>query len=92
MNNMPVGGGNKVNYEIGGFDQKTGRIYIVLGVAVIVALVFWWWWVSRQAIEAPQITSEAPAELEDVNQELEGLDIGDINEEFKQIDQELDTL
>jgi len=35
---------------------------------------------------------EAPLDTSDISQELEGLDIGDINEEFEQIDQELNTL
>lgn len=60
------------------------KLYIIIAI-IVAALVGFWWWSSRQAVQTPFDTSN-------INQELEDLDVGDINTEFKQIDQELDTL
>lgn len=64
--------------------MMTKKLYIIIAIVIVVALVGWWW-SSRQAVQTPFDTSN-------INQELEDLDVGDINTEFKQIDQELDTL
>lgn len=62
------------------------KLYIIIAIVVAAALVGFWWWSSRQsAVEAPLDTS-------DINQDLEGLDVDNLDAEFKQIDQDLDTL
>ena len=64
--------------------DKNKITYIVIAVAVVAA--FFWWWSSRQA------RVEAPLDTSDINRELEGLDVNDLESEFQQKDQELDTL
>lgn len=61
------------------------KLYTIVAIVAVLSLIGFWWWSSRQAVEEPLDTS-------DINQELEGLNVGDINTEFEQIDQELDTL
>lgn len=62
------------------------KLYIIIAVIVVAALVGFWWWSGRQsAIEAPLDTS-------DINRDLEGLDVNNLDAEFKQIDQELNNL
>lgn len=66
---------------------------IVIAVAV---LVFFWLnsslrcggllqWVTRCSIEIPSNTNG-------IDQDLEGLDVNNLDTEFQQVDQELDTL
>ena len=64
--------------------DKKKIIYIVIAVAV--AAAFFWWWSSRQA------SVEAPLDTSDINQDLEGLDVNNLDNEFEQIDQELNNL
>lgn len=64
----------------------TKKLYIIIVVIVAAVLVVYWRWSFKQlAIEAPLNTS-------DINLELEGLDVNNLDDEFEQIDQELDTL
>ena len=60
------------------------KLYIIILVVVVAALA--WWWSQRQA------EVEAPLETSDINQELEGLDVNNLDAEFKQIDQDLNAL
>ena len=60
------------------------KVYIVVVIAAAAAL-FLWWWSSRQAVETP-------SDVSDINKELEGLNPNDLDKEFQQIDQDLNTL
>lgn len=62
------------------------KLYIIIAIIVAAALVGFWWWSSRQSVV------EAPLDTSDINQDLEGLDVNNLDAEFKQIDQDLDTL
>lgn len=61
------------------------KLYIIV-IIVVAAVLAWWWWSSRQA------EVEAPLETSDINQELEGLDVNNLDAEFQQIDQDLNAL
>lgn len=63
-------------------NKKT--LYLVVIVVAAVVLAFWWW-SSRGGVEAP-------SEVSDINQELEGLNASDIDQEFQQVDQDLNAL
>ena len=63
----------------------TNKKSILIIVIIAVALLAFWWWSARQAVEAPP-------DAGDINQELEGLDVNNLDDEFQQIDQDLDTL
>ena len=60
------------------------KLYIIIIVVVAIVLVFWWW-SSRQV-------SELPLSTDDLNKEVQELDVNNIDEEFQQIDQELENL
>ncbi|OGN02514.1 MAG: hypothetical protein A2655_02205 [Candidatus Yanofskybacteria bacterium RIFCSPHIGHO2_01_FULL_43_42] len=60
------------------------KSYIIAAAVLIVVVVFWWW--SRQA------NVETPLETNDINQELEGLDVNNLDDEFKEINKEVETL
>lgn len=98
MGNMQAGGGNNMNYGMGDSGQKANIIHIFLAVGVVIALALWLWLTSKQVYitdlpEVPQTMPGLPDTLENVDQELQGIDLqGDMNVEFQQIDQELDTL
>lgn len=61
------------------------KLYIVVVVAVVVALSFWWWSSRRASVQVP-------LDGGDINQDLKDLDINNPDEEFKQIDQDLNNL
>ncbi|HXK41134.1 MAG TPA: hypothetical protein VJ046_03520 [Candidatus Paceibacterota bacterium] len=65
--------------------DKNKITYIVIAVAVVAAF-WWWWWSSRQA------RVEAPLDTSDINQELEGLDVNNLDAEFEEINKEIETL
>ena len=94
-NNMQVGGGNNMSYGIGDFGQKANIIHIFLAIGVVIALALWLWLTSKQVVvpsDFPEVPG-LPNTLEDVNQEIQDINLdGDMNAEFEQIDQELDTL
>lgn len=61
------------------------KLYIVVIIAIAVVLMFWWWSSRQAGVETPLNTS-------DINQDLNELNVGDVDQEFKTIDQELNTL
>ncbi|MEK7603885.1 MAG: hypothetical protein AAB461_02065 [Patescibacteria group bacterium] len=94
INNMRAGGGNNMSYGMGDSGQKANIIHIFLAVGVVIALALWLWLTSKQIYltDLPTLPG-LPDTLEVINQELQGIDLqGDMNVEFQQIDQELDTL
>ncbi|MBI4158344.1 MAG: hypothetical protein HY505_01870 [Candidatus Yanofskybacteria bacterium] len=60
------------------------KVIWALVIAVVAAFFGWWW--SRQA------RIEAPLDASDINQELEGLDVNNLDAEFEEINKELETL
>lgn len=70
--------------------NKSTVLVIVLAVAV---LAFIFWWISR-APESEQgaVPTPIPTPADEILQEVEQLDTGNVDSEFQQIDQELDTL
>lgn len=68
---------------------KTMKIVIAIIVLVIVAFLIWWW-----RAEAP--TAPAPTAAEDTSgaimQDLEGIDIGNIDQELESINTDLNSL
>ena len=95
-NGMQVGGRNNMSYGMGDSGQKANVIHILLAVGVVVRLAFWLWLTSKQVGMELPVLPETPGPqntLEDVNQEIQGINLeGDMNAEFEQIDQELNTL
>ena len=60
---------------------------LIWGLVIIaVVAAFFWWWSSRQA------RVEAPLDTSDINQELEGLDVNNLDDEFEEINKEIETL
>lgn len=92
INNMPVGAESNTAYGVNDPGRKDRTPYLVATVVVVVVLAFVWWWFSRPDIQSPALTPEAALGLEQINQDLDELDIGDLDKEFDQIDQDLDTL
>ena len=83
-----------MSYGMGDSGQKANIIHIFLAVGVVIALALWLWLTSKQIYltDLPTLPG-LPDTLEVINQELQGIDLqGDMNVEFQQIDQELDTL
>ncbi|MDP3731181.1 MAG: hypothetical protein Q8R34_01655 [bacterium] len=76
----------------GSGHKKASASLIILAVAVLALII---WWVS-QAPEmeetATPTTTPTPAVQDELLQEADELDLGDIDSEFQQIDQELNTL
>jgi len=78
-------------------SNSTGKnkhtMYITIAVIAAAALAFFWW-SQRPGVGEPALTPtpEIPAELEAINQDLENLNLNDLDTEFQEIDQELDTL
>jgi len=75
-------------------ETKKGAIStLILVLIVLVILVGVWYWWSRKTVP-PQPTP--PSTKEDstltINQELEGIDIGNLDKEFQEIDQDLNSL
>lgn len=70
--------------------KKSTVLVIILAVAV---LAFIFWWVSRAPQTVPTVTPTATATVqEETLQEVNELDLGDVDSEFQQIDQDLNTL
>jgi len=72
----------------------------LIGVVVVVVIAFAWWMMANQpaeikvveevqVTEAPEITEETVVEVET---ELDGLDYGNLDAEFEELDAELDNL
>jgi flagellar basal body-associated protein FliL len=79
--------------------KKSSIVQIVLAIVVIVVLAGVWYW-ARKSIVRPISPPTKPVEKvtpkEDstaaINQELEGIGILDLEGEFKEIDQDLNSL
>jgi len=60
--------------------------FIIIVIVLVAGLLYWWWssgWLSRRA----PLNNTG-----DIERELNGLDVNNLDGEFKQIDQELNTL
>ena len=73
-------------------NKKTVLITVMSGVIVLGVLVWW----MRQP-QAPQQAGVSPTPVSDtesaaINQDLEGIDVGDLNAEFNAIDSDLQGL
>ena len=62
------------------------KLYIIIIIVVVVAVLAWWWWSQRRAEVG------TPLDTSDINQELQGLDVNNLDAEFQQIDQDLQGL
>lgn len=58
-------------------------------IVIIAAAILAWW---RLGMPLPEILQGEPSEVGDINQELDSLNTGDINPEFQQIDQDVNSL
>ena len=75
-------------------NNKKKNVLIALAVLAAAVVLGIWWWRSQPSnvfnISAPPTV--APDSSSAINQEVEGLDIGDLDAEFQQIDAELNQL
>lgn len=75
-------------------NKKT--LWIIIAVAVVVAGLAWYF--SAMQVDSPQLpvptpTPEVEAQLDSqLNTEVENIDLGDLDTEFKEIDNDLNSL
>ena len=74
--------------------KKASLPVIILAVAVLALII---WWVSRapqleQAVVPTPTPTPTPAVQDELLQEADQLDLGNPDQEFEEIDQELNTL
>lgn len=68
-------------------------LVIVIVIIVLVALGLWWFRASAPApAPAPGGQAGAPAAEDSFVQEVDSLNLGDLDSEFQEIDQDLQTL
>ncbi len=73
---------------------------IIIAVLVLIGLGFWLWQSNVQAPAAPAKTSEPTSPTTGlsqdntaiISQEIQNIDLGDINADFKEIDKDLQGL
>lgn len=73
-------------------DKKTVFITVIAGLVVLGVLIWW----MRQP-QAPQQTGVSPTPILDdesaaINQDIDSIDVGSLNEEFNAIDADLQGL
>lgn len=61
------------------------KLYIIIVVVAVAALVYWWW--SSKQVSVPE-----PSDTSDINQELNALEVNDLDNEFEEINKDLETL
>jgi len=72
-------------------NKKVSAPLIILAVAVLGFII---WWVSR-APQTEQVVYPTPTPTpvqDEIQTEVDQLDLGDIDQEFEEVDQELNTL
>lgn len=79
------------------FNQKKGHWTVAVVVIVaVVGLFLVWWYVDRMGFNPlPSVGVGTPSEetkINQINQELERVDVGDLDAEFEAIDSDLNSL
>ena len=74
--------------------MNTKNIVLLIGIAVVAVLLFWFW--QQGVIPFGQQTEE-PAGIEgdttqEIQQQLDEVDLGDLDAEFQDIDKDLESL
>ena len=68
-------------------NKNTVWLTVIAGVLVLGALL---WWLRGAQFSQQAVTSPTPdAETSAINQDLEGINVGDLNAEFDAIDKDL---
>jgi FtsZ-interacting cell division protein ZipA len=74
------------------------KTLIIILAIIIVAILVWYWWSSsssapQQQETSPTVQNPAPNDTTSaINKELEGIDLGDLDREFQNIDSDLNSL
>lgn len=65
---------------------------VLIVVAVIVIALLLWWGLSQRQDATTGENTEAGLETEDVTNEIDSLDTGDIDKEFMEVDKDINSL
>ena len=70
--------------------MKKNILWIVI---IVIAAVLIWWFMSGQRANGPATTGPTGGDTtQEIAQDLQGLDTGDLDKEFQGIDQDLNQL
>lgn len=88
---------NIENVSSGGKTQKSKTTIVIAAIVIIIVLVAIWFWKVNNSVEkidegAFNETSTIGDTTEEINQQLEGIAPGDLEQEFKDIDADLNNL
>ena len=88
-NNMP-----SIEPVKDGGQKKDFSLPLMVLAAAVLALIIWW--VARapaeEVVVATPTPTSTPVVKDEIQMEVEAMDLGDIDSEFKEIDQDLNTL
>jgi predicted negative regulator of RcsB-dependent stress response len=88
-------------------NKKNIIILVIVGlIAILILLAIWYWWAQKSVVTqevAPSAPPSQPAvavqpvppkedSVSSINQELNGIDLGNLDQEFQAIDQDLNSL
>jgi len=75
-------------------SSKKGLVFVIAIVVVIVAVAVWWWMSNNQAVPLENLTAVEESQFteEAIGEELENIDTGDLEQEFQDIDADLNNL
>jgi len=87
-------------------SKKNAIVWLVIGGIVVVILLIIWYWAMQKKVIAPEAVltpspeasvSPSPAALKEdsipsIYQDLQGVDVGNVDQEFQVIDEDLNSL
>lgn len=78
-------------------NQSKNKFIVIVIVIVIIAVFAWWYFSNNQNSSMEEsvdigVTEESQFTPEAINQDLDSVDAGDLDQEFKDIDADLNNL
>ena len=74
----------------GAAGGKKSTVLLIILAVVVLAFIFWW--VSRAPETEVGVPTSTPTPQDETLQEVNQLDLGDVDSEFQNIDQDLNSL